>query len=120
MPVPAADDDSDEEWVLVVAVAVVAIVFALDLLRSADLIGEADWLAACWALLLTIMAAACGPPTRSFSLLLVTTVILVLWVFYRYRLEVVYELAFSGSLVGFVERKRDRICFKVLGSFEVA
>lgn len=80
MPVPAADDDSDEEWVLVVAVAVVAMVFALDLLRSADLMGDADWLAACWALLLTIMAAACGPPTRSFSLLLVTTVILSLLV----------------------------------------
>lgn len=66
MAVPAADDDSDDEWVFIVAVAVVAVVFALDRLRS----GEAEWLAAS---LPTMVAWA---TTRSFSLLLVTIVIL--------------------------------------------
>lgn len=50
---PAADEeDSEDEWVLVAAVAVVAVVLALDRLRSAELIGDwpADWL----AVLLTI------------------------------------------------------------------
>ena len=41
MVVPAADELNDDECVFVVAVAVVAVVVALDRLRS----GEAEWLA---------------------------------------------------------------------------
>lgn len=80
--VPAADDDSDDGCVFVAAVAVVAVVLALDLLRSEDeaCIGEADRLVAVVvAVLGCIMeptTAAC-PATRLFSLLLLTTVILV-------------------------------------------
>lgn len=65
--VPAAEDDNEDEWVLVAAVAVVAVVFPLDLLLS----GEAEWLAANLPTIATVW-----PTTRSFSLLLATTVIL--------------------------------------------
>lgn len=78
VPVPAADDESEDEWVFVVAVAVVPVVLALDLLLSVEDIGEGT--AAC--LLVTRAFAVAWPATttRSFSLLLVTTVIVTrLW-----------------------------------------
>lgn len=78
--VPAAEDDSDDEWVFVEAVAVVAVVLADDRLRSEDeaCIGEADRLiVAVLGCMMEPTTVGC-PLTRLFSLLLLTTVILSL------------------------------------------
>lgn len=79
VPVPAADDDSDDEWVFVVVVVVVPVVLALDLLRSVDRIGDGTTVC---LLVSSAFAVACpATATRSFSLLLVTTVIMTVYYF---------------------------------------